>query len=314
MSTAENIDKVAGQAFLKQVDEAIEAYCEALQSIREKPTGKRPINKAIQKMQIIKGAASFSAFHAIEILAQSSISVITALREKNLQYNDTVFKALVSLVKLLREQFAAIEKSGHERSKDYDKLMSKLEQLKDGHSKVTIRLSGKQIDNALGIEEKIDVAAEAETNKQSTDEVIIESKSIEPVVEEHTKTETDSTSLDQSDTDTEEENTMDMTDTSNENTNAEDFQFLAYKDEKALIKLGEKINLDNIKTLYEEIMTATDNKETIEVYMGDLQKTSTPLLQLLQSLKQYKKIQKVSFIDASEQTQNESQILGINLS
>lgn len=280
--------------FTQQTQASLQSYCQTLEKLMSNASSKKHVNAALKSIQAVKGSASFLELHNIEVLAQANINLLTKVRDQKIQYSDNVIKLLATAIKAILDQLKQIEKNCKESGKNYDSILDKFNQVASGADDVNVRLSENKLKEILNF-----YAAEAET--VAVPAAVDTSVAPAPIKAEaapEVPVETEQLATEQ--TQASEEKSV---------PNTSDYEHIQVDGETIKIHLQDKVSLDKLVKIHEEILANNVEDKKFEVHTEGLEKPSTSLLQFLFCLSKKAKHQGISFPNPSDALKANSQLI-----
>ncbi|MEQ8569158.1 MAG: chemotaxis protein CheA [Deltaproteobacteria bacterium] len=118
--------------FLVESLEGLDQLDNDFVALEQNPGDKDLIANIFRCIHTIKGTCGFLAFSKLEAVTHVGESLLSHLRDGDLQITPEIISALLTLVDAVREIMACIEADGNEGSKDYPELIAELERLGAG--------------------------------------------------------------------------------------------------------------------------------------------------------------------------------------
>lgn len=305
--------------FINKTNNLLEVYCTEIENLSINPKLKKHVNAAIKAIQSIKGNASFLELHNIEVLAQANSNLLSNVRDKKISFTLSSTKVIALSIKAIIDQLIKIKKSGKEASKDYDKLLDNFNKLNAGDESISVRLSKEKIDDILQTfkkttesENNFENDKPIDTNSEASITIqIIEQEDSQKEIEEHHETEKETTlNSDLNEIESQENQTSDENNEQEINKEASNkMKYVAVEDNNIIVKLENKLSIENLHTLHNEIQETNISDKNIEVKTSGLDKPSTSLLQFLLCLHNSKTYKSISYPEPSKAIQAECHLL-----
>ncbi len=118
--------------FLVESLEGLDQLDNDFVALEQNPGDKDLIANIFRCIHTIKGTCGFLAFSKLEAVTHVGESLLSHLRDGDLEITPEIISALLTLVDAVREIMACIEADGNEGSKEYPDLIAQLERLAGG--------------------------------------------------------------------------------------------------------------------------------------------------------------------------------------
>ena len=126
---SEDIDII--KEFLLESSENLDEIDQDLVALEKNPKDKNLLSSIFRALHTIKGTCGFVGFSKLESIAHVSESLLSKLRDDELQYNSDIASSLMSMVDSVRQILSCIENEGNEGDVNYSQLVERLTDLQN---------------------------------------------------------------------------------------------------------------------------------------------------------------------------------------
>jgi two-component system, chemotaxis family, sensor kinase CheA len=126
-----DLDEVVKE-FLIESSENLDEMDRGLLALEKDPRDRSTLASVFRTIHTIKGTCGFLAFDTLETVAHAGESLLSRLREGELELTAEIASALLALVDAVREILSHIEAGGSEGERDYSELVERLRRLQSG--------------------------------------------------------------------------------------------------------------------------------------------------------------------------------------
>jgi two-component system chemotaxis sensor kinase CheA len=123
--------------FMVESHENLDQLDQDLVTLEADPTNPEMLSRIFRTIHTIKGTCGFLGFTKLEWVTHVGENLLSRLRDGELQLNDEITTALLSLVDAVREILGNIETSAHEGDADYGSLIATMTRLQEGSQRAT---------------------------------------------------------------------------------------------------------------------------------------------------------------------------------
>jgi two-component system, chemotaxis family, sensor kinase CheA len=127
----EDLDEIIAE-FLVESHENLDQLDSDLVALEQDPTSRQLLGAIFRTIHTIKGTTGFLEFGHLEALTHAGESLLSKLRDGELQLTAEITGALLTMVDAIRSLLAAIEATGHEGEADHSELITTLTRLQHG--------------------------------------------------------------------------------------------------------------------------------------------------------------------------------------
>jgi two-component system, chemotaxis family, sensor kinase CheA len=127
----EDLDEIIAE-FLVESHENLDQLDSDLVALEQDPTSRQLLGAMFRTIHTIKGTTGFLEFGHLEALTHAGESLLSKLRDGELQLTAEITGALLTMVDAIRSLLAAIEATGHEGEADHSELITTLTRLQHG--------------------------------------------------------------------------------------------------------------------------------------------------------------------------------------
>jgi two-component system chemotaxis sensor kinase CheA len=117
--------------FLLETHEGLAQLDLDLVSLEKAPTERETLARVFRTFHTIKGTAGFLGLLKLQAVGHAAESLLSRLRDGELQFNPAIANALLAVVDAVRSMLAALEATEKEGDGDYSTLIHSLEQLRE---------------------------------------------------------------------------------------------------------------------------------------------------------------------------------------
>ena len=127
---SEELDEIVGE-FIVESSESLDELDRELVTL-EQQANPDLIARIFRVIHTIKGTSGFLGFSALESVTHVGENLLSKLRDGELQVNEPITTALLSMVDAVRDMLASVESSGTDGDGNYDVLFAELALLESG--------------------------------------------------------------------------------------------------------------------------------------------------------------------------------------
>lgn len=118
--------------FVVESREALDIVDEALLRLESNPGDIEQVKEVFRRVHSVKGSSSFLGFDMVEGLSHAGESLLSKVRDGELDFNEDIATALLAMVDSLRDVLLKLETKGSEGPNVYGPVLTKLFELRDG--------------------------------------------------------------------------------------------------------------------------------------------------------------------------------------
>ncbi len=155
-----DLDEVI-EEFLVESHENLDRLDNAFVQLEESPSDPEILGAIFRTMHTIKGLCGMLGFSKLESITHSGETLLSRLREGQLQLDQEITNALLATVDAVRDVLTMVEEGGSEGESDYSTLVATLQRLASGESAAGLGEPDRQED-ATGVSEFAEAGLEEE--------------------------------------------------------------------------------------------------------------------------------------------------------
>ena len=120
--------------FLVEAHENLDVLDRELLALEKNPHTPELLASVFRRVHTVKGACGFLGFAKMEIVAHASESLLSKVREEELELTPTIITALLGVADTMRNILGGIEANGKEGDEDYSSVVENINRLQRGET------------------------------------------------------------------------------------------------------------------------------------------------------------------------------------